>query len=202
MFDRFSDRARKVMGLAHKQANRFNHDYIGPEHILLALIEGDSGVAADVLKSRDVDLKRIRHEVEKLVSHGKASVTKQFPFRPGAKKVLELALEEASSLGHDYIGTGHLLLGLIREQKGIVAEVLDVVGVDIEAARVEVLGLMGEHKLTERLSSADAVALFDSEASDDVRLDAQEPVLREMMQSLRELEERVRKLETETASRW
>ena len=82
------------MGLAHKEANRFNHDYIGPEHILLALIEGDSGVAADVLKSRDVDLKRIRQEVEKLVSHGKASVTEQLSFRPGAKKALELALEE------------------------------------------------------------------------------------------------------------
>ncbi|MCZ6574014.1 MAG: NDP-hexose 4-ketoreductase, partial [Planctomycetota bacterium] len=144
MFDRFTDRARKVMGLARQEAQRFNHDYIGTEHILLGLIQEGSGVAADVLKNLDVDLKRIRQEVEKLVSHGTTMVTMgQLPFTPRAKKVLELALEEASNLGHNYIGTEHLLLGLIREQEGIAAQVLQNIKVRLEDVREEVLELLG-----------------------------------------------------------
>ncbi|MGH7163692.1 MAG: ATP-dependent Clp protease ATP-binding subunit, partial [Planctomycetota bacterium] len=144
MFDRFTDRARKVMGLARQEAQRFNHDYIGTEHILLGLIQEGSGVAADVLKNLDVDLKKIRQEVEKLVSHGTTMVTMgQLPFTPRAKKVLELALEEASNLGHNYIGTEHLLLGLIREQEGIAAQVLQNIKVRLEDVREEVLELLG-----------------------------------------------------------
>ncbi|MHC4729648.1 MAG: ATP-dependent Clp protease ATP-binding subunit [Planctomycetota bacterium] len=144
MFDRFTDRARKVMGLARQEAQRFNHDYIGTEHILLGLIQEGSGVAADVLKNIDVDPKRIRQEIEKLVSHGTTMVTMgQLPFTPRAKKVLELALEEASNLGHNYIGTEHLLLGLIREQEGIAAQVLQNLNVRLEDVREEVLELLG-----------------------------------------------------------
>ncbi len=144
MFDRFTDRARKVMGLARQEAQRFNHDYIGTEHILLGLIQEGSGVAADVLKNLDVDPKKIRQEIEKLVSHGTTMVTMgQLPFTPRAKKVLELALEEASNLGHNYIGTEHLLLGLIREQEGIAAQVLTNLSVRLEDVREEVLELLG-----------------------------------------------------------
>ena len=106
MFDRFTDRARKVMGLARQEAQRLNHEYIGTEHILLGLVQEGSGVAANVLKNLDIDLRKVRQEVEKLVKTGPSMVTMgQLPFTPRAKKVLELALEEASNLGHNYIGT-------------------------------------------------------------------------------------------------
>ena len=133
MFDRFTDRARKVMGLARQEAQRFNHDYIGTEHVLLGLVQEGSGVAASVLKNLDIDLKKIRQEVEKLVSTGTTMVTMgQLPFTPRAKKVLELSLEVASNLGHTYIGTEHLLLGLIRESDGIAAQVLKNLKVKVE----------------------------------------------------------------------
>jgi ATP-dependent Clp protease ATP-binding subunit ClpC len=144
MFDRFTDRARKVMGLARQEAQRFNHDYIGTEHILLGLVQEGSGVAASVLKNLEIDLKKIRHEVEKLVNTGTTMVTMgQLPFTPRAKKVLELSLEEASNLGHTYIGTEHLLLGLIRENEGIAAQVLRNLKVKLEDVRDEVLELLG-----------------------------------------------------------
>jgi len=144
MFDRFTDRARKVMGLARQEAQRFNHDYIGTEHVLLGLVQEGSGVAASVLKNLDIDLKKIRHEVEKLVSNGTTMVTMgQLPFTPRAKKVLELSLEEASNLGHTYIGTEHLLLGLIRENEGIAAQVLRNLKVKLDDVREEVLELLG-----------------------------------------------------------
>jgi len=144
MFDRFTDRARKVMGLARQEAQRFNHDYIGTEHILLGLVKEGSGVAANVLKNMNVDLKKIRLEVEKLVKTGSSMVTMgQLPFTPRAKKVLELSLEEASQLGHNYIGTEHLLLGLIREHDGIAAQVLMNLGTKLEEVREEVLEFLG-----------------------------------------------------------
>ena len=158
MFDRFTDRARKVMGLARQEAQRFNHDYIGTEHILLGLIQEGSGVAADVLKNLDVDLKKIRQEVEKLVSHGTTMVTMgQLPFTPRAKKVLELSMEEASNLGHNYIGTEHLLLGLIREQEGIAAQVLQNIKVRLEDVREEVLELLGAEVATGEEEDAEPV---------------------------------------------
>ena len=144
MFDRFTERARKVMTLARQEAQRFNHDYIGTEHILLGLVQEGSGVAAQVLKSLDVDLKKIRMEVEKIVKNGTNMVTMgQLPFTPRAKKVLELALEEAENLGHSYIGTEHLLLGLIRENEGIAAQVLLNLGTTLEEVREQVLELLG-----------------------------------------------------------
>ena len=144
MFDRFTDRARKVMGLARQEAQRFNHEYIGTEHILLGLIQEGSGVAANVLKNMDIELKKIRGEIEKMVKTGPTMVTMgQLPFTPRAKKVLELALEEASNLGHNYLGTEHLLLGLLRESEGIAAQVLMNLGIKLEDVREEVLEFLG-----------------------------------------------------------
>jgi len=144
MFDRFTDRARKVMGLARQEAQRLNHEYIGTEHILLGLVQEGSGVAANVLKNLDIDLKKIRQEVEKIVKTGPSMVTMgQLPFTPRAKKVLELALEEASNLGHNYIGTEHILLGLIKEQDGKAAHVLQNLTVKLDTVREEVLDFLG-----------------------------------------------------------
>ena len=120
MFERLTDRARKVMALANQEAQRFNHEYIGTEHILLGLVKEGSGVAANVLKNLDVDLRKIRLEVEKLVQSGPEMVTMgKLPQTPRAKKVLEYAIEEARNLNHNYVGTEHLLLGLLREQDGV-----------------------------------------------------------------------------------
>jgi len=131
MFDRFTDRARKVMALARKEAQRFNHDFIGTEHILLGLIQEGSGVAANVLKNLGVEINKIRSEIEKNVQSGPSMVTMgQLPFTPRAKKVLELSMEEANELGHNYIGTEHLLLGLVREENGVAVKVLRELGVE------------------------------------------------------------------------
>ena len=144
MFDRFTDRARKVMALARKEAQRFNHDFIGTEHILLGLIQEGSGVAANVLKNLGVEISKIRSEIEKNVQSGPSMVTMgQLPFTPRAKKVLELSMEEANELGHNYIGTEHLLLGLIRENDGVAAQVLLDLNLKLEDVRFEVLELLG-----------------------------------------------------------
>ncbi|HVQ23989.1 MAG TPA: Clp protease N-terminal domain-containing protein, partial [Planctomycetota bacterium] len=144
MFDRFTDRARKVMNLAKSEAQRLNHEYIGTEHILLGLVQEGSGVAANVLRNMGIDLKRIRAEIEKLVKGSSTMVPMgNLPFTPRAKKVLELSLEEASQLGHNYIGTEHLLLGLIKESEGIAARVLTNLGVKLEDVREEVLEFLG-----------------------------------------------------------
>ena len=144
MFDRFTDRAKKVMNLARQEAQRFNHEYLGTEHILLGLVQEGSGVAANVLRNMGIDLSKIRTEVEKLVKTGPSMVTMgQLPFTPRAKKVLELSMEEAGNLGHNYIGTEHLLLGLIKENEGIAAKVLTNLGVKLEDVREEVLEFLG-----------------------------------------------------------
>jgi ATP-dependent Clp protease ATP-binding subunit ClpC len=144
MFDRFTERARKVMGFARREAQRFHHEYIGTEHILLGLIQEGQGVAANVLKSMAIDLEKIRREVEKIVKSGPAmEPSVQIPFTPRAKKVVELALEEAGNLGHNYIGTEHLLLALLREQEGIAAHVLMALGVRLDEVREEVIEFLG-----------------------------------------------------------
>ena len=144
MFERFTDRARKVMALANQEAQRFNHEYIGTEHILLGLVKEGGGVGANVLKNLDLDLRKIRLEVEKLVKSGPDMVTMgKLPQTPRAKKVIEYAIEEARSLNHNYVGTEHLLLGLLREQDGIAAQVLMNLGLKLEDVREEVLNLLG-----------------------------------------------------------
>lgn len=144
MYERFTDRARKVMQLANQEAQRFNHEYIGTEHILLGLVKEGSGVAANVLKNLEVDLRKIRLEVEKIVQSGPDMVTMgKLPQTPRAKKVIEYAMEEARNLNHNYVGTEHLLLGLIREQEGVAAQVLMNLGLKLEDVREEVLNLLG-----------------------------------------------------------
>lgn len=145
MFERFTDRARKVMALANQEAQRFNHEYIGTEHILLGLIKEGSGVGANVLKNLDVDLSKVRAEVEKLVeSRPGTRPVGRLPQTPGAKHVIELAIQEARSLNHNYVGTEHLLLGLLREPEGVAAQVLVNLGLSLEQIRQELVNLLGD----------------------------------------------------------
>ena len=144
MFERLTDRARKVMALANQEAQRFNHEYIGTEHILLGLVKEGSGVGANVLKNLGIDLRKVRLEVEKLVKSGPEMVTMgKLPQTPRAKKVIEYAIEEARNLNHNYVGTEHLLLGLLREHDGVAAQVLLNLGLKLEEVREEVLNLLG-----------------------------------------------------------
>ncbi|CAN5124336.1 ATP-dependent Clp protease ATP-binding subunit [soil metagenome] len=148
MYERFTDRARKVMQLANQEAQRFNHEYIGTEHILLGLVKEGSGVAANVLKNLDIDLRKIRLEVERIVQHGPGGeqvVMGRLPHTPRAKKVIEYSIEEARNLNHNYVGTEHLLLGLLREQEGVAAQVLMNLGLKLEDVREEVLNLLGHN---------------------------------------------------------
>jgi ATP-dependent Clp protease ATP-binding subunit ClpC len=143
MYERFTDRARKVMQLANQEAQRFNHEYIGTEHMLLGLVKEGTGVAANVLKNLDVDLRKIRLEVEKLVQTGPEMVTMgKLPQTPRAKKVVEYSMEEARNLNHNFVGTEHILLGLLREQEGVAAQVLMNLGLKLEEVREEVLNLL------------------------------------------------------------
>jgi ATP-dependent Clp protease ATP-binding subunit ClpC len=144
MDERFTDRARKVMQLANNEALRLNHEYIGTEHVLLGLIEEGYNVATTALTNLDVDLRRIRLEVDKLVQSGTEPVTiGKLPQTPRCQKVIEYAIEEARSLRHNYIGAEHILLGLLREQEGIAAKVLKQLGLEIHPVREEVLELLG-----------------------------------------------------------
>ena len=154
MYERFTDRARKVMQLANQEAQRFNHEYIGTEHILLGLVKEGSGVGANVLKNLDVDLRKVRLEVEKLVKAGPEMVTMgKLPQTPRAKKVIEYAIEEARNLNHNYVGTEHLLLGLLREHDGVAAQVLRQLGLNLEEVHGEVLNMLGEADPPDRVPS-------------------------------------------------
>jgi len=145
MFNRFTERARRVILLAREEAKRLDHDYLGTEHLLLGLIREGEGVAALALQNLGIDLEQVRQEVEKAVGKGGGSLfLGQIPFTPRAKKVLELAVTEARNLGHNYIGTEHLLLGLIREGEGVAAQILTNLGADLEKVREEVVDLLGE----------------------------------------------------------
>jgi ATP-dependent Clp protease ATP-binding subunit ClpC len=144
MYERFTDRARKVMQLANAEAKRFRHPYIGTEHILLGIVQEGSGVAANALKNLDVDLLKIRAETEKVLQSGPNVVTwAKLPQTPRAKRVIELAMEEGRNLGHNYVGTEHVLLGLIREEEGVAAQVLKNLGLKLADVRQEVMNLLG-----------------------------------------------------------
>jgi ATP-dependent Clp protease ATP-binding subunit ClpA len=142
MFERFTDRARRVVVLAQAEARLLQHDYIGTEHILLGLIQEGDGVAAQALDALGVELETVRSEIVATIGEGSTVPTGHIPFTPRAKKVLELSLREALQLGHDYIGTEHLLLGLLREGEGVAAQVLQKLGVTLGVARQEVVGLL------------------------------------------------------------
>jgi ATP-dependent Clp protease ATP-binding subunit ClpC len=142
VFERFTDRARRVVVLAQEEARMLSHNYIGTEHILLGLIHEREGVAARTLESMNMSLEAVRHEVEEIIGQGQATPIGHIPFTPRAKKVLELSLRESLQLGANYIGTEHILLGLIREGEGVAAEVLQKLGADLNRVRQTVIQLL------------------------------------------------------------
>jgi Clp amino terminal domain, pathogenicity island component len=142
MFERFTDRARRVVVLAQEEARMLNHNYIGTEHILLGLIHEGEGVAAKALESLGISLEAVRQQVEEIIGQGQQAPSGHIPFTPRAKKVLELSLREALQLGHNYIGTEHILLGLIREGEGVAAQVLVRLGADLNRVRQQVILLV------------------------------------------------------------
>jgi ribosomal protein S18 acetylase RimI-like enzyme len=142
MFERFTDRARRVVVLAQEEARLLNHNYIGTEHILLGLVHEGEGVAARALEALHIELDVVRRDVREVIGQGQGAPTGHIPFTPRAKKVLELSLREALQLGHKYIGTEHILLGLIREGEGVAAEVLRRLGADRERVRTTIMALL------------------------------------------------------------
>jgi ATP-dependent Clp protease ATP-binding subunit ClpA len=159
MFERFTDRARRVVVLAQEEARMLSHNYIGTEHLLLALIHEGEGVAAKALESLGISLEAVRHQVEEIIGQGQGAQQGHIPFTPRAKKVLELSRREAQQLGHNYIGTEHLLLGLIREGEGVAAQVLAKLGADLDRVRQQVIQLLHAHQSTEPASSGAALGM-------------------------------------------
>jgi excisionase family DNA binding protein len=143
-FDTFTERARKVLSLAQEEAQRFNHNYIGTEHLLLGLVREGDGVAAKVLNNLGVELNKVRSAVDFVIGQGDRVLLGEIGLTPRAKKVIDLAVDEARRLGHHYIGTEHLLLGLVREGEGIAAGVLESLGVNLEKARRETIKILTE----------------------------------------------------------
>jgi len=175
VFERFTDRAQQVVVLAQEEARMLNHNYLGTEHILLGLIHEGEGVAAKVLESLGISLEAVRQQVEEIIGQGQQAPSGHIPFTPRAKKVLELASREALQLGHNYIGTEHILLGLVREGEGVAAQVLVKLGADLNRVRQQVVELLHGHPGQEPASDrprrgkraqarvmADAVARVDA----------------------------------------
>jgi ATP-dependent Clp protease ATP-binding subunit ClpC len=142
MFERFTDRARHVVVLAQEEATLLDHNYIGTEHVLLGLLREEEGIGARTLENLGISLDAVRREVEGIIGHGQAAPVGHIPFTPRAKKVLELSLREALQLGHNYIGTEHLLLGLVREGEGVAAQVMEKLGAHLDRVRGAVLELL------------------------------------------------------------
>jgi ATP-dependent Clp protease ATP-binding subunit ClpC len=142
MFERFTDRSRRVVVLAQEEARLLNHNYIGTEHLLLGLVHDGEGVAAKALESLGISLEAVRAQVEQIIGQGQSAPSGHIPFTPRAKKVLELSLRESKQLGHDYIGTEHILLGLIREGEGVAAQVLVNLGGGLSRVRQQVIQLL------------------------------------------------------------
>jgi ATP-dependent Clp protease ATP-binding subunit ClpC len=150
MFERFTDRARRVVVLAQEEARSLNHDYVGTEHILLGLLREGQGVAAKALESLEISPEAVREQVEEIIGQGQQAPSGHIPFTPRAKKVLELSLREAQQLGHNYIGTEHILLGLIREGEGVAAQVLNRLGAELGGVRQEVITLLAGRQRGQR----------------------------------------------------
>ena len=188
MFERFTDRARRVVVLAQEEARMLNHNYIGTEHILLGLIHEGEGVAAQALTSLGISLEAVRQQVEEIIGQGQEAPSGHIPFTPRAKKVLELSLREALQLGHNYIGTEHILLGLIREGEGVAAQVLVRLGADLNRVRVLVVHLVHSEK-GDRPTRVAA-------AAEPVRLRAQgERWVAELLSTLAKLTDRIEAIE-------
>jgi ATP-dependent Clp protease ATP-binding subunit ClpC len=180
MFERFTDRARRVVVLAQEEAKMLNHNYIGTEHILLGLIHEGEGVAAKALESLDISLEAVREQVQEIIGQGQQAPTGHIPFTPRAKKVLELSLREALQLGHNYIGTEHILLGLIREGEGVAAQVLVKLGADLNRVRQQVIQLLSGYQ------GKDPVAVGGSETSSDKGSQVLDQFGRNLTQAARE----------------
>lgn len=172
MYERFTDRARKVMTLATQEAQRFNHEYIGTEHILLGFVKEGGGVGARVLQNLNVDLRKVRLEVEKLVKSGPdIDIKGKLPQSPRAKMAIKYTIEEARNLNHNYVGAEHLLLGILREEDGVAAQILMNLGVKLKEAREELLRLIGagvdegspadDARTSEEIDSPPLVLLLD-----------------------------------------
>jgi ATP-dependent Clp protease ATP-binding subunit ClpC len=146
MFERFTDRARRIVVIAQEEARRLDHNYIGTEHLLLGLLREGQGVASRALAAMDISLDEARREVEGIIGRGDHTQSGHIPFTPRAKKVLELSLREAQQLGHNYIGSEHILLGLVREGEGVAAQVLVKLGADLDRVRQQVVGLLRGHR--------------------------------------------------------
>ncbi len=155
MFGRFTERAQQVLVLAQEEAKRLNHNFIGTEHLLLGLAREGSGIAARTLQNMSVDLNRVREEVERITPKGEKIVQQGISYTPRAKRVVELAIEESQNLGHNYVGTEHLMLGLVREGEGIAAQVLSNVGIDLKRARKEVISLLGGEEGSTRVAEGE-----------------------------------------------
>src|SRR5512135_382616 len=157
MFERFTDRARRVVVLAQEEARMLNHNYIGTEHILLGLIHEGEGVAAKALESLGISLAAARRQVEEIVGRGDAAPSGHIPFTPHAKHVLEFSLRESVQLGHNYISTEHILLGLTREEEGVGARVLPKLGADLDQVRLHVTQILTGYQSRDRDIERDAV---------------------------------------------
>src|SRR3954468_11904698 len=182
-FDKFTDRARKVLTLAQDEAQRFNHNYIGTEHLLLGLVREGEGVAARVLENMNVELAKVRTAVEFIIGRGDRPVVGEVGLTPRAKRVIELAIDEARRLGHNYIGTEHLLLGLVREGEGIAAGVLESLGVNLDKVRHEVIRVLSQSSSaspaaeTKRASKTPTVDQLGINLTDAVRAGKIDPVI-------------------------
>ncbi|MEH1017239.1 Clp protease N-terminal domain-containing protein, partial [Micromonospora sp. CPCC 206060] len=171
MFERFTDRARRVVVLAQEEARMLNHNYIGTEHVLLGLIHEGEGVAAKALESLGISLEGVRQQVEEIIGQGQQGSNGHIPFTPRAKKVLELSLREALQLGHNYIGTEHLLLGLIREGEGVAAQVLVKLGADLNRVRQQVIQLLSGYQGGKEAPAAGTAAGGEATSSTSLVLD-------------------------------
>lgn len=180
MFERFTDRARRVVVLAQEEAKMLNHNYIGTEHILLGLIHEGEGVAAKALEALEISLEAVREQVQEIIGQGQQAPTGHIPFTPRAKKVLELSLREALQLGHNYIGTEHILLGLIREGEGVAAQVLVKLGADLNRVRQQVIQLLSGYQ------GKDPVSVGGSETSSDKGSQVLDQFGRNLTQAARE----------------
>jgi hypothetical protein len=193
MFERFTDRARRVVVLAQEEARMLDHNYIGTEHILLGLIHEGSGVAAKALESLEISLAAVRQQVEEIIGRGQHAPSGHIPFTPRAKRVLELSLRESLQLGHNYIGTEHILLGLIREGEGVAAQVLVRLGADLDRVRQQVIQLL--HGYQARAARGPITEAEVAEATWSRRPVAREFWLTEMQDALAKIADRLTAIE-------
>jgi ATP-dependent Clp protease ATP-binding subunit ClpC len=180
-FEKFTERARKVLTLAQEEAQRFNHNYIGTEHLLLGLVREGDGVAARVLNNLGVELHKVRSAVEFIIGRGDRAPQGEIGLTPRAKKVIELAVDEARRLNHHYIGTEHLLLGLVREGEGIAAGVLESLGVSLEKVRQQVIQVLNQSTYTSQPSKQSSATPFVDamgvDLTEQARQDKLDPVI-------------------------